>query len=699
MKLRSQLFLVSLITLCLPWAGCQSIQEMESSLRKGQAEALLATAQAVAARLGETPELLNADSQRFVDARLQLFAPELSAAVIVDGYPDEWRVLPITAREFTGDDWGENQAKFSARVRSAFHEEFLYLFIEVNDEELQYHHLGHSDPSNGDHIILDTDEGRLFLRNSAPGQLRVLAEQDANENSIQGVWVETQHGYQVELQIPRRLSREHFAISVVDDGKQGKRELRQLASRSVNEKEQLPGAVVYPIEALNEALNTFQQGDLRLRVISKNRWQVADTGEIPSRSYSNGDAPHWLLRAVYSAALKGVTLPSRPEAASGSLAGQELEQALTGQAATAWYEDEQWQLGSAAAPIHYRNQAYEIIGAVVVERSNDALLSLTNSAFNRLLLISMSAVLLVGGGLLAYASWLSSRVRRLKEATRLASSNEGQVLELTANWPQAHTGDELDELSQHYRALLLRVQAYTDYLKTLANKLSHELRTPLAVVRSSLDNLEQETLAPQALTYTERAKSGAERLSRLLTAISEASRVESSIQGAECEHFPLDEVLNELAKAYSEIHPQNKIVSRIEPTDGDYLLFGSPDLIAQLLDKLVDNATDFCPPGGEILLKLSKHGQNLTLQVSNDGPLLPEFMQNQLFDSLVSVREAGGQEGTHMGLGLHIVDLVARFHGGQASAENRADQLGVCFTIKLPQGGPAGIQRLGPAGG
>jgi signal transduction histidine kinase len=74
-------------------------------------------------------------------------------------------------------------------------------------------------------------------------------------------------------------------------------------------------------------------------------------------------------------------------------------------------------------------------------------------------------------------------------------------------------------------------------------------------------------------------------------------------------------------------------------------------------------------------------------------------MQNQLFDSLVSIREESSQKGTHMGLGLHIVALVARFHGGQASAQNRPDKLGVSFTVSLPQGASPGIQTLGPADG
>src|SRR5690606_9890987 len=130
------------------------------------------------------------------------------------------------------------------------------------------------------------------------------------------------------------------------------------------------------------------------------------------------------------------------------------------------------------------------------------------------------------------------------------------------------------------------------------NKLSHELRTPLAVVRSSLDNLDNEKLDAQAKIYASRAQEGSQRLSAILNAISSASRVEESIRGAEMAYFPLDKVVSELALAYRDITVQ-KVTCTIE-ADQEYLLFGSADLIVQMIDKLFDNACDFCPPTGEI---------------------------------------------------------------------------------------------------
>ena len=103
----------------------------------------------------------------------------------------------------------------------------------------------------------------------------------------------------------------------------------------------------------------------------------------------------------------------------------------------------------------------------------------------------------------------------------------------------------------------------------------------------------------------------------------------------------------------------------------------------QLLDKLVDNAVDFCSTDGVVQLSCIATPEHVLLGVSNDGPLLPETMNQHLFDSLVSSREAQSNA-VHMGLGLHIVKLIAQFHGGVAYANNRADGRGVEFWVRLP---------------
>ena len=111
-------------------------------------------------------------------------------------------------------------------------------------------------------------------------------------------------------------------------------------------------------------------------------------------------------------------------------------------------------------------------------------------------------------------------------------------------------------------------------------------------------------------------------------------------------------------------------------------MHGSPDLIAQMLDKLMDNAADFSPPDGRITLALEAHDGRYVLSVTNEGPLLPPHLEGHLFESLVSGRAAQDQK-PHLGLGLYIVRLIAEFHGGSATATNLPDASGVVIAVDL----------------
>ncbi|MDX1528477.1 MAG: ATP-binding protein, partial [Gammaproteobacteria bacterium] len=109
-----------------------------------------------------------------------------------------------------------------------------------------------------------------------------------------------------------------------------------------------------------------------------------------------------------------------------------------------------------------------------------------------------------------------------------------------------------------------------------------------------------------------------------------------------------------------------------------------PDLIAQMLDKLVSNARDFASPGTTILVQLQKSRSRAVLEVLNDGPPLPAEMAGKLFESMVSLRSGEKSAEPHLGLGLYIVRLIADFHGARAQAENRPDDKGVAVRVIFP---------------
>jgi len=257
--------------------------------------------------------------------------------------------------------------------------------------------------------------------------------------------------------------------------------------------------------------------------------------------------------------------------------------------------------------------------------------------------------------------------------------------------PLLHARDELGDLARSFARLLDEVAAYTDYLRTLASKLSHELQTPLAIVKSSLDNLDQQAVPADARTYLARARGGAERLGAIVRAMSEASRMERAIAGVEGEDFDLAAVVRGCAEAYRPLLAPRRVECEIAVAP--LPMHGAPELIAQALDKLVDNAKSFTPADGWIRLALAPREDGADITVANSGPPLPDFMSERLFESLVSLRPSTGAphvtdpgaraDAPHLGLGLHVVRLIAELHRGNASASNLADGSGVEFRLHL----------------
>jgi signal transduction histidine kinase len=289
--------------------------------------------------------------------------------------------------------------------------------------------------------------------------------------------------------------------------------------------------------------------------------------------------------------------------------------------------------------------------------------------------VTAIATLVAAIALLGYATWLSRRIRRLSIAAEDALEND----DLRSTLPSALDSDEVGDLSRSFSHVLRQLGDYNEYLRSLAAKLSHELRTPLAIVTSSLENLEHEPLNAASADYAARAKDGADRLRRILTAMSEASRVEELMQYAEPDNFDLVAVLRSTVGAYRDVYPARHfdLTTELEAAP----MRGSPELLIQMLDKLVDNATDFSSAGDTVGIDLGRDAGRLRIAVRNPGPPLPERMRTQLFDSMVSVR--GNDGSRHLGLGLYVARLIAEGHGGSISADNIDG--GVQFSVLLPE--------------
>ncbi|MCB1889437.1 MAG: hypothetical protein KDH20_17650 [Rhodocyclaceae bacterium] len=332
---------------------------------------------------------------------------------------------------------------------------------------------------------------------------------------------------------------------------------------------------------------------------------------------------------------------------------------------------------SAAHPVWVGDQ---VRGAVVVEESTHSILSLRNRALERLLLVTLGAFGAVALMLIGFASRLSWRIRRLRDEADGAIDASGRVTRISA---ASTARDEVGDLSRSISALLGRIGRHHGYLESMASRLSHELRTPIAVVRSSLENLHMEALPDSARTYIERAEAGVSRLSRIFNRMSEANRMEQSLASTEVERFDLGRLVEECMAGYRVARPDQPLDLSL-PRHPVWVR-GAPDLMAQLLDKLIENAFDFAAPGSAVRVTLGFDGEaHAVLAVENQGPTLPEELKERLFESMVSGRSGEGGEVPHLGLGLYVARMIAGFHGGDLSAANLADGGGVRFSVRLP---------------
>ncbi len=675
MSLRTKLLLVSLLTLILPWAGWQYAQRMETTLRRGQEESLLTTADVLSRVVASQPELLYrfpAELRDDFDAeRGDLFAPLLPTTPLLDGFADEW---PAPSRPVAGFD------RPGPTLRLGVYGRYMHVYFETVDRNVRY-----ESPQRDDAAVA-TDVSRVvFLTRDefnrerawsvsalAPGPIISRSTEvgapwtsSARLDHVIGVWRATDKGYAVELRAPLSMFGTHLAVFASHGGSETPPTLGRLHTAS---------------ESLKERLEQYAPKGLRVSVVDSRGWLLARAGTVETDA--SADYPELqrdedgFARSIYRGLFGRDTLAVRYGLPYG-MWGTPVDEARAGHATAIWFEPAGGEpsLIRAAVPVRYGE---EVLAALIVEQPAEQLAVVREEALTRLLNLTLLATLFSIAITLAFAARLSQRIRRLSRAVTNAMTPEGR---LEPNIPDTTAGDELGRLARNYGTMLGRLKEHTSYLQTLGNKLSHELRTPLTIVSSSLENLaSDEALAPTSQSYLERARTGTARMQGILSAMTEANRVEQIIEHTDRVDFDLAELVRNIGQAYSATFARHRIDTRIpsEPCR----MYGSPDLIAQMLDKLMDNAADFSPPDGRITLALEAHDGCYVLSVTNEGPLLPPHLEGHLFESLVSGRAAQDQK-PHLGLGLYIVRLIAEFHGGSATATNLPDASGVVITVDL----------------
>jgi len=666
MSLRLKLLLVALSTLSLPWAGWQFVRQTEALLRQGQEHSLLVSA-------GTLARALDALAIEPPPPGSILYVHTRRAHMRIDGSADDWRAFKPFEQAL-----GPPAEPDKLRVMLAEDSEWLYLFAEVRDATRARVDARDANVASHDHldlVLAQEGHARSYrIASAAPGRFEAPASGSGGTlpDRLTGEWQEDGSGYRIELRIARVAAPDRITFDVHDSA----------AAGTLHGEPQL---LLGYDDDIARVLARLAPTGVRVRMVSADGWIVGAGGTLASQTEeidTQGLFARLLYRFVLASPPQGrfayQNTSDDPESSDARLGDRNLQPALSGIPVTSWRASSEGRIVLAAAtPL----VGSPVRGALVLEQADPAVPALANRALASLLGASLLAFAITAVLLLLFGGMLSLRIRRLRNATERATGAGGR---LAGPLPLVDSRDELGDLARSFERLLDEVGAYTDYLRTLASKLSHELNTPLAIVKSSLDNLDHEDLSEAARAYLGRARDGAGRLGSIVRAMSESSRVERAIAGAEIEDFDLRALVEGCAEGYRALAGSRDV--RVSLPAAGVPFHGAPDLIAQALDKLFDNARSFTPEHGWIALGLEAAGKNWLIRMANQGPALPDSMHERLFDTLVSLRERQARapgETPHLGLGLYVVRLVAELHGGNASAHDLATGDGVEFVLTL----------------
>ncbi len=714
LSIRYKLSLVIMTLLLIPWMGYQYVREMKAFVLQGQEDALLTTASAVSTVLHDRPELFSLETggPDIVSEAGDLQVRQLPGPIRIDGEFDDWDDIlkdlnhypvepetnstepdtPDLAYDHVLGSWGP----------------YVYALFQVEDGDIIYRDPKVRPLNQSDHLRMflrdqDGDLDRYVVTASRPGRMDVYKMDENWVYPLTGKPVYTivshmkpvKDGYAIELLIPRRLvsgdARLALAIADVDDAKD--RQMSSLISTSPTRKIAELGRVLIPAPEIERILHALDKPGTRIWVVDRFKRVRAVVGDLSSiGGYivtsidSNMKSLQLWMDRILAPIYRFILKP--PEGNFSDLpvdtrerSEEILFQVLEGMPATDRRAsvDQQAQVLMAAHPIWSGD---EITGAVIVEQSGNNATALQNRLLQNVIAVTVIVFMIVAIALMTFTWRLTRRIRKLSRASGLAISPEGRMRE-ERDIPDQKSRDEVGDLSRSITDMLSRLAHYNRYLESMPDTLAHELNNPLNVVNSSLENLGTHHPDISESKYMARAQNGVNRLGSLLASLTEAGNLEEALKTEGHERFNLNEMLSLYMEGYQESHPEFKAGFIMKLPEHQVYINGSPDHIAQMLDKLVDNAVDFSAPGQQVSISLSVWHNEVIIKVMNIGKTLPEEMQERLFDPMVSIRPTGTVR-SHLGMGLHIVRLIVDAHGGTATARNNEAENGVVFEITLP---------------
>lgn len=441
-------------------------------------------------------------------------------------------------------------------------------------------------------------------------------------------------------------------------------------------------------------------GNTRMRIFDPAGKPVADTlllndqieGEVLPPIKEPGPVKRlWLdtIRTV-NRAVESVNLRGGPTIAEAASLDTELATAMTNRiVASERFNDNAERVISVSVPIRLVGA---VVGVLTIETSDIAnIIAAERAALLPFILVAILTAIVTSTLLTAV---IARPLRKLSIASDRVRTGMAERLDLGA---LHNRRDEIGDLAKALEAMTASLYDRITANERFAADVAHELKNPLTSIRSAVET--SQAVSDPAIRDRLRDVIARDviRLDRLITDISNLSRLEGEIVREKLVRVDLARLVEDIGSIYRDTRRENEstVTLTIDGPAAQLAVRGREGPLAQVIRNLIENARSFSPPNGEVSVRLQRAMSSLRpvirLTVEDQGPGVPPDKLEKIFERFYSDRPAGAKFGNNSGLGLSIVRQIVETHGGKVWAENRQDGdriAGARFVVDLPPAPP-----------